>query len=100
MMEARLIVPEGKTPSRSLYSIIYRSNRKRVQNGEMMLFLEHRKDGERVVRYSLNRGAGNIGLISIASIDNILIAKVPQRAGFGLFSNPVNTGLPVPKICR
>ena len=46
--------PKGKTPDRSLYSIILRENQRSAETGEDPLFLKHPPKAGRTVRYSLN----------------------------------------------
>jgi len=53
MLSDGLITPHGKTPERSLYSIILRSNRRAKEVGEQPTFRVHQGPG-RTVRYSLS----------------------------------------------
>jgi HB1, ASXL, restriction endonuclease HTH domain len=53
IVEQELVEVRGKTPDRSLYSILYRKDRKREQSGQKPLF-RRITDGRNVL-YALNR---------------------------------------------
>jgi hypothetical protein len=48
-----LYEPRGRTPEKSLYSIIWTANRRRLENGRPPLFIKHRDSSKGIVRYTL-----------------------------------------------
>ena len=56
MLQDDLVAPSGKTPERSLYAIIIRSNKRAHDAGKRPTFRVHRGP-RRNVRYSLSRSS-------------------------------------------